>query len=52
MWIVLIGMASAGSAAFLQGLTRANIGAGGAIIDTQSFNVTIAQPLLQVDILG
>ncbi|MEO7100191.1 MAG: autotransporter-associated beta strand repeat-containing protein [Luteolibacter sp.] len=30
---------------FLQGLTAANVDAGGAAIDTQAFNVTIAQPL-------
>lgn len=38
--------ASASSATFMQGLTAANVQAGGAIIDTTNNNSTIAQPLL------
>ena len=38
--------ASAGSTTFLQGLTTANVQTGGAVIDTQGFNVTIAQNLV------
>jgi autotransporter-associated beta strand protein len=38
--------ASDGNTAFMQGLTAANIKAAGARIDTNGFNVTIAQPLL------
>jgi autotransporter-associated beta strand protein len=38
--------ASADSGAFMTGLTSANVQAGGAKIDTQSFTITIAQALL------
>ena len=44
--------ASGNSSAFMQGLSRANIRAGGAIIDTNGFNATIAQPLLHSNIAG
>jgi len=37
---------TAATTTFLQGLTAANIQAGGAIIDTDGYDVTIAQPLL------
>lgn len=36
-------------AAFLQGLTAANVKTGGAIIDSNGFTVTIGQPLLDAD---
>jgi autotransporter-associated beta strand protein len=36
----------ASNTTFMQGLTTANVQSGGAIIDTNGFNVTIAQPLL------
>jgi autotransporter-associated beta strand protein len=38
--------AGANSGAFMQGLTVANVKDGGAVIDTNGFNVTIAQPLI------
>lgn len=38
--------ANAGTSSFMQGLTTANILAGGAIIDTAGRDITIAQPLL------
>ena len=38
--------ARASTTSFVQGLTTAVIQTGGAVIDTQSFNITIAQPLL------
>ncbi len=38
--------AGASSTTFMQGLTTANILAGGAIIDSTNFNLTIGQPLL------
>lgn len=38
--------AAANSATFMTGLTAANVGAGGAIIDTNNFNITIGQQLL------
>lgn len=44
--------ASASGSGFLQGLSAANVKAGGATIDTQSFDVTIAQPLLHAAALG
>ena len=37
--------ADAASAAFLSGFTTANVNAAGAIIDTQAFAITVAQPL-------
>jgi autotransporter-associated beta strand protein len=37
---------TASSAAFLQGITRANVRDNGALIDTGGFDITIAQPLL------
>lgn len=44
--------ANAGSAAFLQGLTTANVRNGGALIDTNGNNLTIAQSLLHSSIGG
>jgi arabinan endo-1,5-alpha-L-arabinosidase len=44
--------ASANQSAFMQGLTLANVDAGGAMIDTQAFNLTVAQPLVQKSALG
>ena len=44
--------ARAGSTTFLQGLTRANVRNGGAVIDTQSNNITILQALLHSNIGG
>lgn len=44
--------ASADSATYLQNLTRANVRNGGARIDTQAFNTTIAQVLAHSDIGG
>jgi len=41
---------TASSAAFLQGLTRANVRNNGALIDTGGHNITIAQPLLHSNI--
>ncbi|MBK1881081.1 autotransporter-associated beta strand repeat-containing protein [Luteolibacter pohnpeiensis] len=38
--------------AFMTGLTTASIKSGGAIIDTNNYNVTIAQPLLDGDTSG
>jgi autotransporter-associated beta strand protein len=38
--------ANASNATFMQGLTAANVQSGGAIIDTNGVNITIAQPLL------
>ena len=38
--------ASASSTTFLQGITAANVRAGGATINTNGFNITVAQPLL------
>jgi len=38
--------------AFMEGLTRANVRNGGAIVDTNSFNVTIAQDLVHSNIGG
>jgi autotransporter-associated beta strand protein len=40
-------IAKAGIATFLQDLAAANLKAGGAIIDSGSFTITIAQPLLE-----
>jgi autotransporter-associated beta strand protein len=37
---------------FMSGLTAANVQIGGAIIDTNGFNVTIAQPLIHDPALG
>ena len=37
---------SAANANFLQGFTSASVQSGGAIIDTNAYNITIAQPLL------
>ena len=37
---------TANNAAFMQGLTSANVKDGGAVIDTATFDITIAQPLL------
>ena len=44
--------ASADSATYFQNLTRANVRDGGARIDTQAFNTTIAQVLAHSDIGG
>jgi fibronectin-binding autotransporter adhesin len=44
--------ATGNSAVFINGLTQANVGAGGAIIDTGSFTVTVPQPLLHAAALG
>jgi autotransporter-associated beta strand protein len=43
---------TASTTVFFQGLTAANVQAGGAMIDTNGFNVTIAQPLLHDAALG
>ena len=40
------------NATFFQGLTRANVRDGGAVIDSTNFGITIVQPLLQSDIGG
>jgi autotransporter-associated beta strand protein len=37
---------TASNATFLQGLDAANVKAGGAVFDTNGFNITVAQPLL------
>jgi autotransporter-associated beta strand protein len=37
---------TASTTTFMQGLTAANVGNGGAVIDTAGYNITIAQPLL------
>ncbi|MBN8460267.1 MAG: autotransporter-associated beta strand repeat-containing protein [Verrucomicrobia bacterium] len=44
--------ASGNNATFVQGLTRANVRNGGARIDTNGFNITIAQALAHSDIGG
>ena len=44
--------ASASSGSFITGATAATVQSGGARIDTQSYNVTIAQPLLHDGTLG
>jgi len=44
--------ASMNQPAFMSGLTTANVRNGGAIIDTNGFNVTIAQPLVHSTISG
>ncbi len=44
--------AGAGATDFLQGLTFANVGDGGAVIDTSGFNVTVAQALRHAPALG
>lgn len=44
--------ANADSSTFMQGLTAARIGAGGAILDASNFSITIAQPLLHDATLG
>jgi autotransporter-associated beta strand protein len=44
--------ASGNNAAFLSGLSAANVQAGGAVIDVQGFNVTISQNLLHDPSLG
>lgn len=44
--------ANAGGAAFLQGLTTANVRNGGALIDTNGNNITIGQALLHSGIGG
>lgn len=44
--------ATATSATFLQGLTRANVRDGGAIFDTGNFAVTVAQALLHSNVGG
>ncbi len=43
---------TASHGAFLQGLTRANVRNGGALIDTGASNITIAQPLLHSAVGG
>lgn len=40
------------STTYLQGLTRANVRDGGALIDTNGFNITVGQALLHSDIGG
>ncbi|HEU5070327.1 MAG TPA: autotransporter-associated beta strand repeat-containing protein [Verrucomicrobiae bacterium] len=44
--------AAASNPAFFEGLSRANVRDGGAVIDTATFNVSLAQPLLTSDIGG
>ncbi|RYD24129.1 MAG: hypothetical protein EOP88_01385 [Verrucomicrobiaceae bacterium] len=44
--------AATASATYMQGLTRANVRNGGAIVDSNGVNVTIAQPLLHSDLVG
>ena len=44
--------AGAASAMFIQGLTAANVYAGGAVIDTSVYNLTVAQALLNGDPAG
>ena len=44
--------ATAGTGTFMQGLSQANVQFGGAVIDTQSFDITIAQPLIHDSSLG
>ncbi len=44
--------AGAASATFIQGLTEANVKAGGGTIDTNGFNITIAQTLSHDPALG
>ena len=44
--------ALASNTSFFQGLDRANVRDGGAVIDTNGFNVTIAQTLVHSDIAG
>lgn len=44
--------ANATGATFFQGLTTTNVRNGGALVDTNTFNVTIAQPLLHSTIGG
>jgi autotransporter-associated beta strand protein len=39
-------------AAFLNGLTRSNVRNGGAVIDSNGFNITIAQPLVHSNVAG
>ena len=43
---------TASSTTFMQGLSAANVMAGGAVIDTAGYNITIAQTLLNGDGLG
>ena len=44
--------AGASRADFFQDITTANVRGGGAVIDTNGFNVTVAQPLLHSSISG
>ncbi len=44
--------ATANTSTFMQGLSQANVQFGGAVIDTQSFDITIAQPLIHDSSLG
>jgi autotransporter-associated beta strand protein/T5SS/PEP-CTERM-associated repeat protein len=44
--------ARASTSSFMQGLTNAIVQTGGAVIDTQSFTISIAQPLLHDPTLG
>ena len=44
--------AAASSVTFMQGITRANVRNGGAIINTGSYNVTAAQALVHSDVGG
>ena len=44
--------AGASSSMFMQGLSQATVAAGGALIDTQNFSITIAQPLLHASDLA
>lgn len=44
--------ATTASATYMEGLTRANVRNGGAVIDSNGVDVTIAQPLLHSDLIG
>lgn len=44
--------ATTASATYMEGLTRANVRNGGAIVDSNGVNITIAQPLLHSDVSG
>src|SRR5205823_12453709 len=44
--------AAASTTSFMQGLTNAYVKVGGAVIDTQAFNVSVAQPLRHDPSLG
>lgn len=44
--------ATTASATYMEGLTRANVRNGGAIVDSNGVNITIGQPLLHSDLSG